>query len=59
MMDLPRMVTTDQGKEFNNSLNRKFMKKLNIMHNLAILKYNDIKWLLVKTVYNNNYSLNV
>ena len=31
MMGLPRMITTDQGKEFNNSLNHKFMKKLNIL----------------------------
>ena len=60
MMGLPRMITTDQGKEFNNSLNHKFMKKLNI---LATAYHPQVKWYqmvtIVKTVYNNNYSLTV
>jgi IS30 family transposase len=35
IMGLPRLITTDQGREFNNLLNKEFMKKLNIKHNLA------------------------
>jgi hypothetical protein len=34
-MGLPRLITTDQGREFNNLLNKEFMKKLNIKHNVA------------------------
>ena len=28
IMGLPRLVTSDQGKEFNNILNKEFMKQL-------------------------------
>ena len=43
MMGLPRMITTDQGKEINNSLNKEFMKKLNIMHDLATAYHPQVK----------------
>ena len=43
IMGLPRMITTDQGKEFNNSLNKEFMKKLNIKHNLATAYHPQVK----------------
>ena len=34
-MGLPRVITTDQGREFNNKLNRELMKQLNIEHRLT------------------------
>ena len=34
-MGLPSVMTTDQGKEFNNSLNTELMKSLNIEHRLT------------------------
>ena len=34
-MGLPRVVTTDQGREFNNELNREMMTVLNNKHRLT------------------------
>ena len=34
-MGLPSVITTDQGKEFNNTLNSELMKALNIEHRLT------------------------
>ena len=34
-MGIPRLITSDQGKEFNNKLNSELMKKLNIKHVLT------------------------
>ena len=34
-MDIPRLVMSDQGKEFNNKLNDELMKKLDIKHCLT------------------------
>ena len=34
MMGLPSVLTTDQGKEFKNNLNKELMKKLRIKHHL-------------------------
>ena len=32
---MPRVVTSDQGKEFNNLLNKEFMHLLGIKHKLT------------------------
>lgn len=34
-MGLPSVITTDQGKEFNNQLNTEFAKTFNIKHRLT------------------------
>ena len=34
-MGLPKVITTDQGGEFNNDLNTELMNKLNIKHHLT------------------------
>ena len=34
MMGLPRLLTTDQGKEFKNELNKEMMNSLGIKHHL-------------------------
>ncbi len=34
MMGLPSVLTTDQGKEFKNNLNKELMKNLRIKHHL-------------------------
>ena len=34
-MGIPKLVTSDQGSEFNNKLNAELMKKLNIKHILT------------------------
>ena len=34
-MGIPRLITTDQGSEFNNKLNSELMKKLKIRHLLT------------------------
>ena len=34
-MGLPKVITTDQGGEFNNDLNTELMNKLNIKHQLT------------------------
>ena len=34
-MGLPQVVTTDQGREFNNHLNKEMMTALNINHRLT------------------------
>ena len=33
-MGLPRLLTTDQGKEFKNELNKEMMNSLGIKHHL-------------------------
>lgn len=35
MMGLPKLLTTDQGSEFKNSLNAELMKNLGIKHHLV------------------------
>lgn len=35
VMGLPSVMTTDQGREFNNSLNMELMRSLNIEHRLT------------------------
>ena len=34
-MGLPKVITSDQGTEFNNKLDRELMKLLNIEHHLT------------------------
>ena len=34
-MGISWVITTDQGKEFNNALNKKLMEKLQIKHRLT------------------------
>ena len=34
-MGIPQVITTDQGKEFNNSLNKELMKTLQIQKRLT------------------------
>ena len=34
-MGIPKVVTSDQGTEFNNQLNEEFMRLLNIDHRLS------------------------
>ena len=34
-MGLPSVITTDQGSEFNNSLNASLMKEFNVSHRLT------------------------
>ena len=34
-MGIPRVITTDQGSEFNNKLNQKLMSELQIDHRLT------------------------
>ena len=34
-MGLPKVITSDQGTEFNNKLDRELMKFLNIEHRLT------------------------
>ena len=34
-MGIPRVITTDQGSEFNNKLNQKLMSELQIEHRLT------------------------
>ena len=46
------MITLDQGKEFNNDLNKKLMAKLGIDHRLTTPYYPQ-----VRASYNNNLYL--
>ena len=32
---IPKVITTDQGKEFNNALDKEMMKQLNVNHHLT------------------------
>ena len=32
---IPKVITTDQGKEFNNALDKEMMKQLNVNHRLT------------------------
>lgn len=35
MFGLPNVITSDQGSEFNNKMDKKLMKMLNIEHRLT------------------------
>lgn len=45
---IPKVITTDQGSEFNNNLDRNMMKMLNINHRLTtpyhpqVIKYGQL-----------------
>ncbi len=43
-MGLCRVVTSDQGKEFNNKLNSELMRLLNIDHRLTTPYHPQICW---------------
>ncbi len=43
-MGLCRVVTSDQGKEFNNKLNSELMKLLNIDHHLTTPYHPQVGW---------------
>lgn len=42
-MGIPRLITSDQGKEFNNKLNSELMKKLNIKHVLTTAYHPQVR----------------
>ena len=42
-MGIPRVITTDQGKEFNNTLNKKLMEKLHIKHRLTTAYHPQVR----------------
>lgn len=48
-MGLCKVITSDQGKEFNNELNKELMKRLNIDHRLTTPYHPQVS--LVKNAY--------
>ena len=44
-MGIPRLITTDQGSEFNNRLNRELMKKLKIKQILTTPYHPQVNYL--------------
>ena len=46
-MGIPRVITTDQGKEFNNSLNKELMKTLQIKQRLTTAYHPQVTYILI------------
>lgn len=45
-MGIPRVITTDEGKEFNNSLNKELMKTLQINQRLTTAYHPQVTYIL-------------
>jgi len=57
---IPKMVTSDQGSEFNNNLDRKLMKLLNVDHRLTSPYHPQVSIYYISTVpHYNSYNINM
>jgi len=50
-MGLCKVITSDQGKEFNNNLNKELMKNLGIDHRLTTPYHPQVRSLILYMAY--------
>ena len=50
---LPKVITSDQGSEFNNNLDKKLMKMINIDHRLTTPYHPQVDtWIVYTFIFN-------